>query len=298
MLFCAAICVSCAEDALIDYDHVKPRIVIQSQLSPDSSFSIYVGSSLTATDPGEYQIPEGVTVSLVDVTDPLRGEVINVYPENDRFVAPQKLPKVGHSYKIFVGAPGYTIAEAITRIPEPVHLDVQSSSIRDLKVRTSDASPDKKNVSYKLNVVFAPHEHRYFHFNFFQTTTINHGSVSQPDLREYVYTVNPQFPDEDGYYLHHETGVLVDVVATNGGHRLEFEFVDYTLAEIEELGDLFIEVRSVSEEYYQYFTSLSRQLISRDDPFAEPIAVYNNVHEGFGNFSGFSRMLYHVAVIP
>jgi hypothetical protein len=58
---------------------------------------------------------------------------------------------------------------------------------------------------------------------------------------------------------------------------------------------LLIEWRTLSEEFYRYHLSLSRQG-NLALPFNDPDAVYNNVSGGFGNFSGYSVVYYEVSL--
>lgn len=284
----------------MDYSLVKPKIVIQSRLSPDTSFQVQLSMTKSPIDDGHYTLPPDAKVSIVSLSS---GSVTELYLENGLFVAPQKKPVPGESYSIYVNAPGYFV-EATTSIPQPVELDVELSRIYNLRMVESELTAEKMNVTYDLFLAFKTHNHQYFHFSFLQTSSINVGTASEPEIVNIAYLINPQYPGEDGFYEHHETrngvknGVLIDAAKTESYQGITFSFVDYTLGDTEELGKLYIEVKTVSEEYYLYHTSLSRQLISRQDPFAEPIPVFNNVQGGSGNFSGFSRLLYEVAVIP
>ncbi|MFN4256749.1 MAG: DUF4249 family protein, partial [Saprospiraceae bacterium] len=49
---------------------------------------------------------------------------------------------------------------------------------------------------------------------------------------------------------------------------------------------LFVEWRTLSEEFYRYHLSLARQ--GGNLPLSDPDAVFNNVNNGYGNFSGYS----------
>ena len=49
---------------------------------------------------------------------------------------------------------------------------------------------------------------------------------------------------------------------------------------------LVVELTSLSEEYYNYVDSRSRQQWSEGDPFSEPVFVYNNIENGYGIFAG------------
>lgn len=293
--FClVALLGGCAEDAFLSYENEDPKLVVQAQLSPDASFKISITANQLPTHPGEFSVPleEYLNVSLISST----GSVINLYRENDLYVDPLAYPVPGESYTLIINAPGFKAIEAKTSIPQVVEL--ASASVLNLHMEESETTPDKMNLVYDIQLNFAPHEHRYFHFSFIQTTTINVGTVDSPNLQEQAYYINPEFPAEDGFYQHHETGVLIDEEMTGTSETLNFSFVDYTLGDIEELGEMYIEVKSVTPEYYHYYTSLARQLISREDPFAEPIPVYNNIRDGLGNFSGFSRVAYPIQILP
>lgn len=284
---------ACAEDTdLSYYDDIAPKIVIQGQLSPDSTFRISITASQSPINTEPYTVPENMTVSFISST----GSVVDLYRENDLYIDPQAYPVAGESYTLIITAPGYKSVEARTSIPELVELE--SQKVINLRLEESEVTAEKMNVLYDLRLYFKPHNHQYFHFSFIQTTRINEGTIDSPRITEIAYYINPQFPDADGYYQHHETGVLIDALKTHASDSISFSFVDYTLGAIEELGILYVEVRTVTPEYYHYFTSLARQLISREDPFAEPIPVFNNIKNGLGNLSGFNRHFYDVEIVP
>ncbi|PLX15832.1 MAG: hypothetical protein C0597_08440 [Marinilabiliales bacterium] len=47
-----------------------------------------------------------------------------------------------------------------------------------------------------------------------------------------------------------------------------------------------IELMHVSEEYYKYYSAISKQLSSQNDVFSEPAQLYSNVENGIGIFAG------------
>ena len=86
---------------------------------------------------------------------------------------------------------------------------------------------------------------------------------------------------------HYDFGILIDREDLTKGEPLTFDFVDYIVSD-NELKEVFVELRTITESYYKYHSSLARQLIVRQDPFAEPVTIFNNIEGGYGNFSGFS----------
>jgi hypothetical protein len=59
---------------------------------------------------------------------------------------------------------------------------------------------------------------------------------------------------------------------------------------------MFAELRTVSEEYYLYYNSLSRQRTGNNGPFADPVMIYGNVENGQGIFAGYNASVDSVAI--
>ena len=70
------------------------------------------------------------------------------------------------------------------------------------------------------------------------------------------------------------------------GYR--FQISVEILPEFEALGQIFAELRTVSEEYYLYYSTFSRQQNQSDGPFNDPIVIFNNVENGHGYFAGYN----------
>lgn len=52
-----------------------------------------------------------------------------------------------------------------------------------------------------------------------------------------------------------------------------------------------IYLRTLSEEYYRYKTTSLLQNYASDNPFAQPVTVYNNIENGFGIFAGYTQQV-------
>jgi len=278
----------CGNPIELDYSDFQPKIVINTQMSTDDNFVVSVTTSTTPVSVEEGEVPNGVSVTLKDLS---LGINITLYRENDLFYASNHIRlRPGNSYAIRAEAPGFVTAEAVTTIPEK--LTLHHFNVTDLIVKPSEVTPNKKNVSYNIELDFRDDEDAYLHLKFRQHSKIRSGAVGTPVYEDLLYSINSQFPEESGYISHVEDGILISLndVASD---PLVFSFVDYTIdALLEELGNVQVEVRTVSPEYYLYFTSLRRQLITSQDPFAEPIQVYSNVDGGLGNFSAYNVTIY------
>jgi hypothetical protein len=121
-------------------------------------------------------------------------------------------------------------------------------------------------------------ENRYYHLVFYNEY---HGLPNQ------YFIVNPEPADDQPFLRHYDYGVLIDRHDLRSDGPLTFDFVDWVV-ENQGLKRVYAELRTISAEYYKYQSSLARQIIIRQDPFAEPISIYNNIQGGYGNFSGFN----------
>jgi hypothetical protein len=63
--------------------------------------------------------------------------------------------------------------------------------------------------------------------------------------------------------------------------------VDWSIKN-EDLKTVYVELRSIPRIIIKYSSTLAKQVLVRQDPFAEPIPIFNNIEGGYGNFSGFS----------
>ena len=272
----------CREDVQLKFEDFKPKLAVNAQLAPDKTIEISVTSSSSPVSAQSGIIPDNMTVTLQDLTLDIN---VNLYREAATFIAPFVYPRVGHVYELTASAPGFE--SIVTQTTIPPTSNVHSATVQDFELTPSSETAGKNNVSYDISIATGKKNSNFLHVLFWQETRLNVGTIETPDFEDYVYVIEPQFPEESGYQPHHEHGVLIDCGNVTATGQYVFSFRDYTIGEFEELGELVVEVRSVSAEYFLYFESLVRQLISREDPFAEPIPTYNNIDNGLGNFSSY-----------
>ncbi len=292
ILFVAVGFWQCDSPIELDYANFQPKLVINAQVSADGQFVVSVTSSTTPISVEEGEVPDGLKVTLTDIS---LGINIQMYRENDLYYASNQVkPRPGNTYVFKAEAPGFDAAEAITQIPE--RLGLLKFEVTNFQIKPSEVTPLKKNVSYNLELDFGLQGDAYLHLIFRQHSRIRSGAVGVPVYQDLIYNIEPEFPEESGYIKHVEQGILISLSEVES-NPLVFSFVDYTIdALLEELGNVQVEVRTISPEYYKYFVSLSHQLLNSQDPFAEPIQVFSSVDGGLGNFSSYSVAIYEVGL--
>ncbi len=260
-----------------------PKLTIISHLTPDNPASqrVYVYATQSLSDSSNFYTPDNL---VVDVTEMESGIVIRLDTTIDQgkiyFEFPAGFLKAGFRYSITAFAPGFDIVQATTVIPKPS--SISNLSIQDISIIQSGAHEFKKIIRYKVVFNIDHYEsNRYYHLVFYNEYR------DQPGFR----LIHPEPSDHQHFIRHYDYGVLLDSHDLPEGEPLTFEFQDWVINN-NDLIRVYVELRTITEEYYKYQSSLARQLIVRQDPFAEPVTIFNNIEGGYGNFSGFSPNRY------
>jgi hypothetical protein len=258
--------------------NVVPRLTIISHLSPGNweGDHIYVYSSKSPLDSSQFYSPFNIRVAITEI-ESATTLVLDSFRVGNKvhFDVPSGFLKAGFSYAIEASAPGFEPVHATTAIPEPS--TITDLTIKDIEIKPSEHHDFKSIVRYTLEFNIDHQEHnRYYHLVFY----------NRYGLSNTLFHIDPELSDEEPFIRHYAYGVLIDKLDLPPG-PLTFNFVDWVV-ENEDLETVYVELRSISEEYYKYHSSLARQVIVRQDPFAEPVTIFNNIDGGYGNFSGFS----------
>ncbi|HUR30086.1 MAG TPA: DUF4249 family protein, partial [Saprospiraceae bacterium] len=217
---------------------------------------------------------------VVDVTEEKANITYRLEPKLEdgkvNFIFPSGFLKAGLHYSITAFAPGFEIVKATTYIPKPS--TISNLVISDVSIEQSPAHEFKKIIHYTVTFDIEHVEsNRYYHLVFY----------NKYNGLDDLYLINPEDSDDQPFIQHYEYGVLIDRLDLEPDAPVSFHFQDWAV-DNNDLTRVFIELRSITEDYYKYHSSLTRQLIVRQDPFAEPVTIYNNIEGGYGNFSGFS----------
>jgi len=277
----------CAREVTIELPEEAPRAVIVSHFSPGESFKVRVTLSQTIYDTRDPIAPEKANVTILregTVFDKLTrttDDFGSVYWES------QKLAETGIPYSIAVQVDGYPLAEASSAIPvfspiKPVQLDFSA-------ITETPLSDGRRlmNIPFTLKLENLPAEKRYFAFY------LKHDIEVTDDNGTTTYEGLPTNYSSDGRTLSLLHDIAEPAVLINekfwsdnlDSLRLD-ALIPYNPIAKEKPRRLYLEWRTLSEEFYKYHLSLDRQ--GSNLPLSDPDAIYNNVSGGYGNFSGYS----------
>jgi hypothetical protein len=243
---------------------------------------VYVYASLSPLDSSQFYTPAKLEVEVTELESDLTFKLDSTRSGNKvYFEIPRNFLKEGFQYSIKAFAPGFEPVHATTKIPTPSKIvDLQ---IKDVQIRPSDINLSKNILHYTVsfNIDHYP-TNWYYHLIFY--------NVYVGDSRAYL--VDPEPSDKIPFISNYDYGILIDRHDIPVGQPLEFNFVDWSIKN-KDLQTVYVELRSITPDYYKYSSTLARQVIVRQDPFAEPIPIFNNIEGGYGNFSGFSPNVVH-----
>lgn len=256
-----------------------PKLTIISHLTSNGAKSqrVYVYASQAPSDSSSFVIPANLDVEVTELETDYSTTLELTNEDNETFFKfPDGFLKEGFSYTISAYAPGFEGIHATTVIPKPS--TIANLGISEFKIEPSTKNEFKNIVRYTLTFDINHFEsNRYYHLVFY----------NQYDGFDIPFLVDPELSDDQPFVHHYDFGILIDRNDLEPGEPLTFHFVDWVVGD-HDLNQVFVELRTITQEYYRYHSTLARQLIIRQDPFAEPVTIYNNIEGGYGNFSGFS----------
>lgn len=267
----------------------NPQLVIVSNIAPyyvntpgDNRVRVDITQSQQPDDNEAFIEPENVRVFLtnskgMETEELLKSQLLS------SFTSKRDIVDSDQAFSLKVIAEGYDTITADTYIPK-------ASKVLDYEILEFVQDPSVKNdgkinISYKASFRI---QHQpdvdYYHIAFFNEY-FDDDPLTPDD--ETWWVMEPEYEEGALYTPHFEYGVLLRKEDFGENHVFTLAFSDF-IFEQEKVENHWIEVRSVTREYFLYHESLSRQKLIRKDPFAEPVIIFNNIRNGLGNFSGYN----------
>lgn len=281
---------TCERPVDLDIDEPPARLVVNSSFTLGELVKVSVAKSqsILSDELPEYLGDAQVTLYQGD----LLIEELELYIDPAPRIPPYYItrtfkPDAATTYTIRVEATGFETVVAHSFIPEPVPFSsLQVSHF----VEVEGAESYSRGYTYQIDLDFAdpPGEDNFYHLNVFQEilnisfttdgdTVVDSRRLHRVELRQ----DNPKIISDALI-----GGLLLKNNPNDNGYR--FQVAVDIVPEFEALGQVYAELRTVSEEYYLYYTTFSRQQNQSDGPFNDPIVIFNNVENGHGFFAGYN----------
>ncbi|MEN0002486.1 MAG: DUF4249 domain-containing protein [Bacteroidota bacterium] len=298
LIFIAA---TCERPVDLEIPVLNPKLVVVSNFTSAENLLVQVSETQSILDSNDVTYVTDATVELFQGNNLL--EELSLVMGTGRippfYTTLTTTPKPGIEYMIRVDAPGFEPVMAQSSIPD--RIDILNLEVSDLVI-TPGSNEDELVFSYNVNLIFEDPgaQANYYQLNFFQevfpyVSIEGDTTIVGKDLRQINFSANS---NNNNFIAYFDGGVLFDDANFNGslisyGFRLQTSINRDT----ELLGQMFAELRSTSEEYYLFHNSLSRQQLNSNDPFSEPVIVFNNIENGKGIFAGYNQAVDSVLIL-
>jgi hypothetical protein len=296
---------SCEQVLEADIGSVENQLVMVSNFSVDHQLEVVVTSTKAIADnEAEAEVVTNAIVRVYEGTELLE-ELTLKMPDVGSDLPPTYIssdfnPEVGKTYTLTASAPGYESIKASNIIPEGTSVgNIGFNNTLDVK------NEETADVNFSIDLSFQddPGENNYYHILFYQELLGYRIDVMPNGDFDTVSTQTSELAKLDVQVL----GNDLTYVKFLGGQSLLMRDDDFAGEEanfivqgnftfdIEKhlLGQFSVEIRTVSEAYYLYYTTLSNQ--SQVDTGAagdtlpqDDVPVFDNVENGTGIFAGYS----------
>lgn len=293
-LLILAILPSCEEPLeLDDLPQLEPKLVVISNFSEGQAIIVSVAKSqlIGEVDPEEY-----LTNAEVDLFwDNTHLERLRlVIPKDDKYPPYYKSwdnkPIAGVEYTIKVSVDGFQPVMARSSVPPSVK--ITNFDLENLVTETLlDGIYSRNHFSASVDFDDPSTAKNYYHLNIRQQ--INNFVLEGNDTMITKSTLQSvrfdPISNQNGISAHLNGGLLFE--DKPGKEPLDISFAVDIDTRSQMLGKTYVELRTLSKEYYLYYTSLSRSEGSNPNPINDPVIVYENIENGYGIFAGYSNSL-------
>ena len=290
VLSLALLPICCVRETTIDLPDSATKIVAISHFTLGQPIQVEVSLSQSLTDAGDPVIPFNADVSIA-VGGKFLDKLFRVTDDGGRiYWESRDLVEPHTEYALNVRIPGLNPAEAKSTAPNPIFLE--NSRIDTSAIRLIELAGGKMalRLPIKISMTDLPVQNRYFAFGLKHEIEIFELIDGEKIPDEYYETSSKFLADGRTLALVYDTPEKVVLVDQNfwssGGKSLTLDAIISFDPAYEIPRRLFIEWRTLSEEFYRYHLSLARQ--GNNIPLNDPDALFNNIQGGYGNFSGYS----------
>lgn len=294
--------VACQTVVDIDIPLESPKLVLNSILANEESIMVHLSESRHILDEGEFQNVNGAGVKIYE-----NGEFLsNLYSSGSGFGLYSSdssiRVKSGNTYRVEVSKNGFQSIDAEARVPLnaakilAVDFDTAQTNTNTYSQNNFEFDieiEDEAGVENFYELLIIEEGYTYYYDYNTNPPTVTDSSrfmaslsleSSDPSLEEYQsygesILFNDGFFDGKKYHIKVTSSYYSDFIGNKESQS------KYTIV-----------LRNTSKSYYLYRQSVELQAWVQDDPFAQPVQIYNNINNGFGIFAAYNEMKIEIKV--
>ncbi len=273
-----------------------PLLVLNSTLSDDAFIKVNLSESQHILDNGDYQKITGAIIEIYE-----NGKLLTVLPDSleGNYISATHIPKKGHTYQIKSSKSGFETVTSEVLLPLDT-AEIISVSMDLVEITDFDYTYESLEFSVKLNdngesVNFYEIAIYIKYYNYsFDDTVFPIVPIDSFPVYEKLYINSPD-PSLEEYQSYGQSILFNDEFFNGHDYTMKILSNSFYFPEDYPFAPTFyVTLKNTSESHYLYGLSSQLQEWTIDNPFAQPVTVYNNIENGFGVFGAYNTSIVKV----
>ncbi len=290
--------ISCETVIDVEIPLEPAKLVINSTLIPGQPFRVHLSSSQHILDNSDYKSISGAEIKIYE-----DGQLLTTLPDSTEgnYISGTFMPIVGKKYRVEASKNGFETVTAEETLPKNA---VKIISVKTDTVERNDFDYIEQRLEFDIEIDDDVNEENYYEIIIKRITIGLYYDYSQdpPVITDTITRVrNRPLQSEDPSleeFQNYGQSIYFDDGLFNGKkYHMKVSTQSEGFSNPEDVLEDYYEIylRNTSEAYYLYKRSTELQNWTEDDPFAQPVQVYNNINNGYGIFAGYNNeMVYKV----
>ena len=290
----------CETTEKIDDFPLRPsQLVVNCSFTEGIPFAFQVSKSLSVLDNADLKLVDSATVKLYK-----NDELIETITEQDGmgwYSSETSIPEAGQKYSIKVSSPDFEktlLSEEIAPIKVLVtsaSIQIRDSSFYEWEDRNGHIQTGG-NVEGTMNIVFSdPADiENYYSLSVFYVDTVydNYDTPEEFRLEKRMLGVTSDDSSIENDGNNFRVLLFRDLYFDGQDYKLALDFNDW---QAQRGKKYYIELTTLQRTGYLYKKSIDDYSSAVNDPFAEPVQIYDNIENGYGIFAGYAVAVFIVS---
>nr|WKN35848.1 DUF4249 domain-containing protein [Tunicatimonas sp. TK19036] len=302
---------ACETVVEVELPEQVPKLVPYAIVEADCTFIVRLSQSQSILSQQDVQfVPDAEILLYQDENEVDRLEPYGEDPELGIYQTSFR-PSSGHTYTLKINKAGFSPVEAQTYLEPAVPIQTLRYDTVQYTYGYQDESGNySEKTGTRLDEVWLTFKDRPEEDNYYEISVLQYEDrfvSEQQENGEYIITdtiatllpqqitsEDPAVKDDSFFEDDDDWGdyslFFTDELFAGKEYTIKFSMFlpSYYTRYNEQSPEYFIVLRNLNRDYYLYRKSYELQNETEDNPFAEPVPVFNNIEGGYGIFAGFS----------
>ncbi len=271
---------SCEKDIPFPEVSTPPVLVANALITPDSIWQINLSKSMPIDSSINFETVVTGTVTIENLTT---NQLIQLaHRGNGIYSANSFLPEQGHMYQLSAQAPNFLTITATSAIPK-------AFSVQYLK---GEKSFFKKEANYLLDLAIKDNEEEAnFYLIEAQYLLENQNHSILENATVFSFDSNSSNESIVADHSNFKRSFLTDENFNGQNYTTQIGATSALLENLSPEDHLtaIISVKSITQDGYEYYKSLTRFENLEEGIFTEPLSVFSKIENGYGIFAGYTE---------